>query len=258
MNNQNFLLNTLFQNKNRFYGAYPLRLYYNERLLKSMFYTIIGFAAFIYMLRWSFHEEATTAMVQSVQRDSAKVIHIIDIETLKKLEEMQQGHAEKPKKGTPNAKTKVVPDKGADVETIDPKHAGTKDGDLKGKTTTGVVMPDGGPLVFHVQKATKPKVHDEVDKIAEYPDLYAYLEKYISYPPAAESHGKVMLSFVVELDGSLSNIRIIQSLEQPLDEEAMAAFENISKPGMWKPAELKGEQVRYRYIIPISFTEDNK
>ena len=75
---------------------------------------------------------------------------------------------------------------------------------------------------------------------------------------SAKKQGTLKLSFVVEIDGSLSNIRIAQSLEKALDEEAITAFEKISKPGMWRPAMIKGEQVRFRYIIPINFEEEGR
>ncbi|MDZ4757769.1 MAG: TonB family protein [Bacteroidota bacterium] len=256
MNSNYYLLDIIFQNRNRYYGAYPLRLYYNERLLKSMLFTILGFAAFIYMLRWGFHEETVATIVRPAEKDSGHVVIIKTYEWDKLIKtNTEKRTAPKPIKGTPNTKPVIAPDIDANAATLDPKRKGAIDGEVKGKLFDGLIMPETGPITIHVT-TKNPTIYTKVDKQAHYyDDLYQYLDIQISYPAAADKYGKVLLSFVVELDGSLSNIRVEQSLENVLDKEALEAFEKISKPGMWKPAEVAGKQVRFKYIIPINFLD---
>ncbi len=253
MNYNYYLLNSLFQNRNRYYGAYPLRLYYNERLLKSTLFAILGFIAFIYILRWGFHVETYAAIAPSTIKDSTKIITFIDPAIIIP-DDPAKSEPAKPKKGTPNTKPVIGPNKEANVEPLDPKSKGALNGDAKGKSIIGSDIPNMGTLVYNPPK--KPNlIYTTVDKQAAYHDLYPYLGRVISYPPSAELYGTVMLSFVVEIDGSLSNLRIEQSLEKVLDEEALEAFEKISKPGMWAPALVKGEKVRFKYMMPINFKD---
>ncbi len=257
MNNSYYLLHSLFQNRNRYYGAYPLRLYYNERLLKSTMFAIFGFVAFIYIMRWGFRAETYVAMANTTHRDSSKLITFIDPNIIKP-EEAPAAETVKPQKGTPNTQPVIAPNTKATLETLDPKKKGTLKGDAQGKTIEGTMMPGTGPITFVVLKAAKQPIYTKADKPANFQGLYEYLGEELTYPEYAKKQGILKLSFVVEIDGSLSNIRIEQSLEKLLDEQAITAFEKISKPGMWKPAIVKGEQVRYRYIIPINFEKELK
>ena len=93
-----------------------------------------------------------------------------------------------------------------------------------------------------------------IDKMME------FLAKNILYPQAAKENrtrGKVIISFIVEKDGSISDIRIIRSLGFGCDEEAVRVIKLMPK---WKPAKQREKNVRYQYILPIRFnlTEEEK
>lgn len=86
-----------------------------------------------------------------------------------------------------------------------------------------------------------------VDKMME------FLAKNILYPQAAKENrtrGKVIISFIVEKDGSISDIRIIRSLGFGCDEEAVRVIKLMPK---WKPAKQREKNVRYQYILPVRF-----
>jgi protein TonB len=79
-----------------------------------------------------------------------------------------------------------------------------------------------------------------------------YLNKYLKYPKDAKQQkieGTVMVEFVVEKDGSLSNITIVHSVYPSLDEEAVRLIQH----SMWTPAVQNGGNARYRKRQPIEF-----
>lgn len=63
--------------------------------------------------------------------------------------------------------------------------------------------------------------------------------------------GTVRLSFIVEKDGSIGNIEVIESPHEALSKEAIRVVEKSSKK--WTPAEKGGEKVRCKYRVPIGF-----
>lgn len=75
----------------------------------------------------------------------------------------------------------------------------------------------------------------------------------MKYPAEAVKNnvqGKVFLSFVVEMDGSLTNIKVERRLGSGTDEEAVRVLEESPK---WIPGMQNGRPVRVKYNIPISF-----
>jgi TonB family protein len=83
--------------------------------------------------------------------------------------------------------------------------------------------------------------------------FYTYVQKSIKYPQEAldkKIQGKVFLSFVVETDGALSDIKVERKLGGGTDEEAVRVLEESPK---WEPGIQNGQRVRVKYNIPISF-----
>ncbi len=74
------------------------------------------------------------------------------------------------------------------------------------------------------------------------------------YPKAAvdkKIRGKVYLTFIVEKDGSVSNVTVVKGVDPLLDDEAVNA---ISESPKWTPGLQRGEPVRVRYSIPLNFS----
>ena len=81
----------------------------------------------------------------------------------------------------------------------------------------------------------------------------AWVEKNIKYPAEAfrnGEQGRVVLSFVVEKDGSVSNIQILQTPGKAFSEETRRV---VAASPKWKPGEQRGEKVRVRYTLPVDF-----
>lgn len=80
-----------------------------------------------------------------------------------------------------------------------------------------------------------------------------WVQKRTTYPQIAQDNGiqgRVLLSFVVERDGSVSNVKVLKSVDKLLDDEAVKAIESSPK---WTPGLQRGRPVRVRFIIPLIF-----
>ncbi|MBQ4173598.1 MAG: energy transducer TonB, partial [Prevotella sp.] len=66
----------------------------------------------------------------------------------------------------------------------------------------------------------------------------------------AGKQGRVLVNFIVEADGTISNANVVRSVSEELDAEALRVVENMPK---WKPGMQNGKSVRVKYTIPISF-----
>ena len=131
------------------------------------------------------------------------------------------------------------------------------------------------------EKETEKKVFDEVEQMPEftsctyevpvynkkgkqirttkkeYPDGQAGLSQYLSdnirYPVIAEENGvqgRVICTFVVERDGSITDIKVVNSVDPSLDKEAVRLLRKMPK---WKPGMEKGTPVRVKYTCPVTF-----
>ncbi len=101
------------------------------------------------------------------------------------------------------------------------------------------------------------KIYEDVDESATFPGGTVEMMKYISanvkYPESAMDNGeqgKVFVEFVINKDGSISNIKILKGISRDLDTEAMRVVKNMPK---WTPALLDGEKVRSVARMPINF-----
>ena len=84
-------------------------------------------------------------------------------------------------------------------------------------------------------------------------NLMAYLTENIVYPPVAAENNleaKIITQFVVESDGSISNVEILQKKGWGFDEEALRIVKSMPN---WKPGKQNGKPVRVLFTLPISF-----
>ena len=89
--------------------------------------------------------------------------------------------------------------------------------------------------------------------------FYKFLQENLTYPKFARQagiEGRVLVGFIVEKDGSLTNFTVTKSAAPILDEEALRVIKMMPK---WIPGKHQGKDVRVQYQIPVSFTlEKNK
>lgn len=84
-------------------------------------------------------------------------------------------------------------------------------------------------------------------------EFESWLNSNIQYPIIAKENGiqgRVFVQFVIEKDGSITNVKIIRGVEPTLDKEALRVVQSSPK---WKPGMQRGQNVRVQYTCPISF-----
>ena len=101
------------------------------------------------------------------------------------------------------------------------------------------------------------KVYKVVDQMPSFPggasSLINYLSNQIIYPVDAKENGlegKVVCSFIVGTDGSVTDVRVVKSVEPSLDKEAVRVVMGMPK---WRPGMQNGKAVRVKYNIPVTF-----
>ena len=126
---------------------------------------------------------------------------------------------------------------------------------------TATLKVEGTATASEQNQAPKD-VFDVVEKMPEFPggvqELLGFLSKTIKYPAEAEKAGKqgrVLATFVVRKDGSISDARIVKSVDPLLDAEALRV---INAMPAWIPGTQSGKPVNVKYTVPISFRLDGK
>ena len=107
-------------------------------------------------------------------------------------------------------------------------------------------------------QATKADaIHEVVDEPPSFPGgdaaQIAFLSNKLRYPAVAMEQGiqgRVVTQFVVDKDGSITDVKVVRSLDPMLDKEAVRLVKSMPK---WTPGKLNGSPVRVKCILPISF-----
>lgn len=101
------------------------------------------------------------------------------------------------------------------------------------------------------------KVYEVVEQMPEFPGgmegMMNYFATNIQYPEDAKNKGlggRVLVRFIVETDGSLSEIEIVQKAYPSLDAEAVRAVKAMPR---WTPGKEKGKPVRVKFTLPVAF-----
>jgi len=134
--------------------------------------------------------------------------------------------------------------------------------DVKGNSDAGEVLKVTQRVVDEPVKAEpKPevenKVFDVVEQMPSFPGgqgaLMKYLNDNIKYPVVAQENGvqgRVVVSFVVERDGSITDVNVVRSVDPSLDKEAVRVIKGMPH---WIPGKQNGSAVRVKYNVPVSF-----
>ena len=264
----------VFADKNKAYGAYKLRMGTSGRNIKAL--TILVVAALliggflVYKIQKQKADEAAQARLEALQ--------------LSKLQEQAKKREKKdvvkpkvePKKEIPVArqtqkftapvikKDELVKEENQvkQMDQLDAKVAvGTEN--VKGTTdrTVEAVRNDIAVGTPPPPPAPKPevsnKVFDVVEQMPSYPGgtgaLMSYLNSNIKYPVVAQENGvqgRVIVGFVVERDGSITDVNILKSIDPSLDREAARVVRSIPR---WTPGKQNGQAVRVKYNVPVTF-----
>ena len=107
------------------------------------------------------------------------------------------------------------------------------------------------------KKAANDKVLEKAEVMPEFPGgeqaMMQFVAENVKYPQEAidkEISGRVMVGFVVEKDGSISNVKVAKSLDPLLDKEAVRVVSGMPK---WIPGKQNGVTYRVKYTLPVNF-----
>lgn len=127
--------------------------------------------------------------------------------------------------------------------------------DVKPENEKTVVAPIS---TSHSEQSEDKTIYEKVDKVPEFPGgqqaLFKYLSENIKYPLVAKENGiqgRVICEFVVNADGSISDVKVVRSGGDPsLDKEAVRVIKSMPK---WNPGKLNGKAVRVKFTTPVNF-----
>ncbi len=258
-------LDVVFAGRNKAYGAYELRKENPKNTNKSLVIAIVLFVFVISLptiINW----------IQGIIPKADEKVKVTDVVLQPPPPVDQTKKPPPPPPEPPRPKVDQVrfpppvvkPDN--EVREKDPptiqelKTADPGQQDVKGDPTAEVRIdePVGKSDVKQVVEEDPNQIFTSVEKSAEFPgglDKFGkYLSKNIRYPAVARENnvqGRVIVQFVVERDGSLTDLHVVRSLGSGCDEEAIRVLKNSPK---WTPGIQNGRPVRQQYTVPISFT----
>lgn len=257
---RNDILEIIFEKKNKLYGAYDLRIKYPKVLTRSGLSSMLAFMLLMTspMIAKYFKEEAEKEEAEVKKKTKVKLM----------TPPPQDQTKPPPPVIPPPPKLQMqqfTPPKVVKDEEVDEKHAMKEQDKLTDPISTkdqegekNVVIPTNIEVEKGPVEDNEIRDQNQVEFQAKFKkNLNDYLANEIEYPDYEKSagiDGTVKVEFVVEKNGSLSNIHVVGKVSQGLDDEAIRVLNKISGPGNWTPATYGGAPVRMRYILPINYT----
>ena len=266
----NSWVDLVFEGKNQEYGAYVLRKETGKRNVKALIWVLIGIAI-IFAIAY-----ANLAIQNAIKSNQT-----IDTDVeLSKLAQKKEAKVERKEPVKVEMEQKVVEKVKSSVKFTAPEIK--KDDEVKpedeiksqddlSKTNTaigtfdvkgndeaeGEVLKAKEVVVDEKPKEEETKVFDVVEQMPSVPggdaELMKFLSTHIKYPVVAEENGiqgRVIATFVVERDGSISDVKVIKSVDPSLDKEAIRVLKSMPK---WIPGKQNGSAVRVKYTVPVTF-----
>ena len=262
----------MFENRNKEYGAYVLRRQTTARNIKSIITVLIIFALVMaYMIAKNAYDDYQKA--HQAQTQVTELTALTETKKEAKVERKEIVKQEKVEQVVEKVKSSIkftAPVIKKDDEVRPEDEMKSQDEIMNSKVAVGFANVIGNDESGEVLKAkealvTEPvkpkeeenKVFDVVEQMPSFPGgmaaLMAYLQKSIKYPPVAEENGiqgRVVCTFVVERDGSVTDVRVAKSVDPSLDKEAVRVVSAMPK---WIPGKQNGQSVRVKYTLPVTF-----
>ena len=265
----------VFAGKNKEYGAYQLRKGTSGRNIKALLILVIAAALVGGFLAWKVIEQKQAEEQQAYM----EAMELAKLQQQAKKEEKKKEPVKpkiEPKKEIPVAretqkftapvikKDELVKEENQvkQMDKLDDKVAvGSEDKEGVKDRTVEAVRSEIAVAAPPPPPAPKPevatKVFDVVEEMPSFPGgnaaLMSYLNSNTKYPVVAQENGvqgRVIISFVVERDGSISDVKVARSVDPSLDREAQRVVKSMPR---WTPGKQNGQAVRVKYTVPVVF-----
>lgn len=252
-------VDNVFEGRNKSYGAYELRTNSGKRTLRAL---LIGALIFVFMV-------CIPVISKFISENIAKNEEVLDeqvvlaniSEPIKKEEIIVEPVVQKQTQTNVDIQ-KYVPPVVVDKEVVKEEVAVVDE--LKKTGSETVKAKEGGEIVLdntaseikvdaEVVEEDPNKIYTSVQVLPEFPGgiagFYAYVKKNYRIPEVDDDvSGNVIVNFVVERDGSLTDIKVVRDLGYGTGKEAIRMLKSAPK---WKPGIQNGKSVRVSYNLPI-------
>ena len=265
----NSWVDLVFEGKNQSYGAYQLRKSTGSRNVKAMLIMLaigIAIAAFVAIkgvvenaMKKDVAIEADVELAKLAEKKEAKVekkeepkIEKVEVEKVKSSVKFVPPVIKKDSEVKPEEELKSQ-------EELNKTNTAIGAFDVKGNDEAAGEVLKAKEVIAQPEppKEEETKVFDVVEQMPSFPGgpsaLMQFLSSNIKYPVVAEENGvqgRVVCTFVVEKDGSITDVRVIKSVDPSLDKEAMRVVKSMPK---WIPGKQNGSAVRVKYTVPVTF-----
>ena len=116
-------------------------------------------------------------------------------------------------------------------------------------------------IVNKIETQDEDIIYTMEEKIPTFPggslELIEYIARHLKYPKKAKDkgiHGRVIVSFIIDCDGSISDAKIVRGIDPDCDKEALRLINGMPR---WIPAQLNGENIGVRLTLPIMINNSN-
>ena len=258
----------VFEGKNQAYGAYQLRKNTGKRNLWSIVIMLIIAALIAAVV-------GANAIISAASEDDAEIAADVNLSALaEKKPEVEEKAPVKVEEAKPVEQVKssvkfIPPVIKEDDKVNEDKQLKSQEELNESKTAIGGFDVKGNTddADAHTLKAVeeveqpkeKPKEDNKIFDVVEQQPTFsegnpaAWLAKHMQYPPMAAENGiqgRVTVGFVVEKNGTISNVRVLRGVDPSLDKEAVRVVKSMPK---WNPGMQNGEPVRVNYTVPVNF-----
>jgi periplasmic protein TonB len=263
------LLDIIFEGRNKQYGAYELRRKYHKRALMALLWGILSVSLVfgsVGIYTWYKEKKEREEAEKKTSVDMADEI-IIPVDIPPPPPPPPPDEPPPPPKNTIQyVPPKVEEDKKVVEETPPPPvdkitdqiANKTEEGDGKVKVPTAPVGDNPAPPVAApAEEDNSIQNNAAVESPAEFPggqtEMMKWIYANVKYPAIARENGiqgRVVVSFVVEKDGSISNPKVLKGVNELLDKEAVRVIKEMPK---WKAGRQGEKNVRCAFTMPVSF-----
>ena len=261
----------VFEGRNQAYGAYKLRKGTSKRNIWSLI--IVALAAVLLFLGLQLQKMAEA----NKKVENTEAVQLANLQEKKKeakVEKKPEVEKQEPEKVVEQVKSSVkftapVIKKDNEVKEEDEIKLDEVQKSDKAVGSFNVQGNDevGGAVLKAKDEIAAPeppkhvveetKIFTVVEQMPLFPGgdaaLMGYLRDNIHYPTVAAENGvqgRVVVGFVVERDGSITDVNVLRSVDPSLDREAMRVVKSMPR---WTPGKQNGSAVRVKYQVPVTF-----
>ena len=211
----------------------------NKRVIFTQIGLVLALAIVFFAFEYRSYDKRTLNVIERVAEDIPEEIVPITEQNVK------------PPPPPPPVQTTVLEVVEDDVEVEDVKI----DVEVDQQTAIEVYVP---PVREEEEEVVEQEIFTVVESMPEFPggaeQMMIFIAKNIKYPPMAREsgiQGRVFVNFVVEPNGSVSNVKVLRGIGGGCDEEAIRVVESMPK---WTPGRQRGKAVRVSFNLPVRFT----